>query len=140
MNAFRLFTLGAALVASSAGIAVAASPTSLTISMKALNGSHEDGTAILTQRKDGVHIVVTLSNDAQRHAACSRRTFMPTIATCNLVLGLGNIQDGKGTSVVTKMTLADMINGKYVINVHASTSKMGTYVSCGEIAASSSGT
>jgi hypothetical protein len=105
----------------------------LTIIMKSLNGSHEDGTAVLTQQKDGVHIVVSLKN-------APSDTPQPTHIhgpTCdgNLIKGLKNTVNGRGDTVVTGMTLAQLTNAKddFVINVHQSTSNMGTYVSCGYI-------
>jgi hypothetical protein len=105
----------------------------LTIVMKSLNGSHEDGTAVLTQQKDGVHIVVSLKN-APIDTPQPAHIHGPT-CNGNLVQGLKSIVNGHGDTIVPGMTLAQLTNSKsdYAINVHESTSNMGKYVSCGEI-------
>lgn len=133
MNLLRIgaLALAAALVP---GLAMAASADSLTITMKALNGSGEDGTAVLTQQKDGVQVVVTLKNPP-------KDTPQPThihIGTCGDInkapeYALVNTVDGKGTSVVKGIKLSDLTAGKYAVNVHKSGDDLATYVSCGNI-------
>jgi len=101
--------------------------------MHALNGSKEDGTAILTQTAEGVHVVVSLTN-------------APTIAqpthihlgTCTNInkapeYALVDTQDGHGDSVVRGVKLSDLLKGDYAINVHKSGFELGTYASCGNI-------
>lgn len=108
-------------------------PKSIAVPMKALNGSGEDGSAILTQTAEGVHVVVQLnhpSEDAQ-----------PThihIGTCGAInrspeYGLTLTVDGHSDSVVKGVQLSDLLKAKYAINVHKSASDLGTYVSCGDI-------
>ncbi len=120
-----------------AGIALAATaatPVSITIPLAALNHSGETGTATLTQVAMGVRVVVALKNapaDAQ-----------PThihIGTCGNInkapeYPLVNTVGGTGTSTVAGVTLAQLLKGKYAINVHKSTSDLAMYVACGNIA------
>jgi Cu/Zn superoxide dismutase len=112
-----------------------AASDSLTIDMKALNSSGEDGTAVLTQQDDGVKVVVTLKG-------APKDTPQPThihVGTCGNInkapeYPLENTVDGKSTSVVKGVKLSDLTAGKYAINVHKSGDDIGTYVSCGNIA------
>lgn len=115
--------------------ATAATPTSITIKMKALNDSGENGTATLTQESDGLKVVVALDG-------APATTPQPThihIGTCGHInkapeYALKNTVDGKGESSVPGVTLAQLLAGKYAINVHKSGTDLGTYVSCGDIA------
>ncbi len=122
-----------AAVAAALGTAAAAAPSSLTVAMKALNGSNETGTAVITQQAAGVQVVVSLKNapkDAQpthiHIGTCDNINKAPEYALVNTV-------NGKGTSVVNGVKLSDLMKGKYAINVHKSTSDLGTYASCGDI-------
>jgi len=133
MNLIRSLLLGAALAATLASSALA-SPTTLTIKMKALNGSGENGTAVLTQMPDGLHVVVKLTN-------APKDTLQPThihIGNCGNInkapeYGLQSTANGAATSVVPGVTLSDLMKGKYAINVHKSADDLGTYVSCGDV-------
>lgn len=108
-------------------------PTSITIPMKALNGSGEDGMATITQGTGGVNVVVTLQNGASFP--------QPThihIGTCGAInkapeYALRDTVDGKGDSLVAGVNLSDLLKGHYAINVHKSGFDLGTYVSCGNI-------
>ncbi|MDE2482922.1 MAG: hypothetical protein KGN02_12135 [bacterium] len=133
MRHLQTLAAAAALVATLGTVAVAATPKTLTIKMAALNGSGENGTATLTQESDGVLVVVNLKNapkDAQ-----------PThihIGTCGNInkapeYALQNTVGGKGTSTVKGVKLSDLLMGHYAINVHKSTTDLGTYASCGNI-------
>ncbi|HUA09579.1 MAG TPA: hypothetical protein VMA98_09915 [Candidatus Acidoferrales bacterium] len=114
--------------------ALAQAPTTVTIQMKELNGSGENGTATLTQESDGVLVEVTLTG-------APTDTPQPThihIGTCGKInkapeYGLKNTVAGKSSTTVPGIKLADLLAGKYAINVHKSASELGTYVSCGNI-------
>jgi len=101
--------------------------------MKALNKSNENGTAMLTQVKGGVQVVVTLKN--------APKTAQPThihVGTCGNInkspeFALLNTVAGKSSTVVKGVTLAQLLAGHYAINVHKSSSDLATYVSCGNI-------
>lgn len=138
MKSIRLTLTALALVALGGVTLVAAhaATTTVTVDMKALNGSGETGTAAVSQESDGVKVVVTLKNapaDAQ-----------PThihIGTCGNIkaapeYSLESVTNGTSTTVVKGVTLDDLLKGHYAINVHKSTSDLGTYVSCGDIKAS----
>jgi hypothetical protein len=48
---------------------------------------------------------------------------------------LTNLSNGTSTTVVKGTTIDQMLKTPYAINVHKSTSDLGTYVACGNIAA-----
>jgi hypothetical protein len=122
------------LLAAFAVPAASQEPDSLTIPMKALNGSGEDGIATITQGSGGINVVVTLQNGASFP--------QPThihIGTCGAInkapeYALRDTVNGKGDSLVAGVNLSDLMKGHYAINVHKSASDLPTYVSCGNIA------
>jgi Cu/Zn superoxide dismutase len=108
-------------------------PKSITVPMKSLNGSGEDGTATLTQTAEGVHVVVQLS-----HPSDDAQPTHIHIGSCNAInrspeYGLELTVGGHSDSVVKGVQLSDLQKAKYAINVHKSASDIGTYVSCGDI-------
>lgn len=131
----RLTALLLSLAALLCGPALAQDPTTLTIPMHALNGSKEDGTAILTQTADGVRVVVSLAN--------APSIAQPThihLGTCSNInrspeYALVDTQNGHGDSVVRGIKLSDLLKGTYAINVHKSGFELGTYASCGDVKA-----
>jgi hypothetical protein len=129
-----------AAIASTAAIASAAAPTSLTIQMKALNGSGESGTATFTQESDGLHIKIALKN-APAGVGQPTHIHIGTCANINKApeYALKNTTGGVNSSVVPGVKLSDLMQGHYALNVHKSTDDLGTYVSCGDIAAASHG-
>ncbi|MBV8117249.1 MAG: hypothetical protein JOZ01_04685, partial [Candidatus Eremiobacteraeota bacterium] len=48
---------------------------------------------------------------------------------------LTSLASGASTTVVKDVTLDQLLAGTYAINVHKSTSDLGTYVACGDIKA-----
>jgi Cu/Zn superoxide dismutase len=132
------FALAAAAAVALGGatlVSAHAATTAVTVDMKALNGSGESGTATLTQQSDGVKVVVTLKN-----APAEAQPTHIHIGTCGNIKGaeyaLVNVTNGTSTSLVGGVKLDDLLKGHYAINVHKSTSDLGTYVSCGDIKAS----
>jgi Cu/Zn superoxide dismutase len=108
---------------------------SITIVMKALNGSGEDGTAVLTQTGKDVRIVIALKNgppiDQPTHihaGTCSSINPSPEFP-------LASTNGGKSTYVLHGETLDFLTAHAYAINIHKSTSDLPTYVSCGNIKA-----
>jgi hypothetical protein len=129
----RTLAATAALVALAGSVAIAAAPQTLTIEMKALNESGETGSAVLTQQSEGVKIVLDLKNapkDAQpthiHVGTCGKFKAAPEYALVNTL-------DGKSTTVLKGVTLDQLLKADYAINVHKSTSDLGTYVACGNI-------
>lgn len=138
MKRIGLALTAAALVAIGGATLVAAhaATTAVTVDMKALNGSGENGTATLTQESDGVKVVVSLKN-----APAEAQPTHIHIGTCGNIskapeYALVSLENGASTSVVKGVTLDDLLKGHYAINVHKSTSDLGTYVSCGDIKSS----
>lgn len=129
----RIPAAAAAILFLSLASSAYASPTNVTIPMKALNGSSEDGTAVLTQEKEGVRVVVSLKNAA----GLDQPTHIH-LGTCGNIVkspeySLLNSKDGSSQTVVPGITLVQLLKGHYAVNVHKSLSDLGTYVSCGNI-------
>lgn len=129
-----LSTLAFVAVAALA-VPAGAAISSLTIPMKPLSNSGETGTAVITQMGDGVQIVVTLKG--------APATAQPThihIGTCGHInaapeFPLVSLVKGTSTSIVRGVTIAQLLKQPYAINVHKSSSDLGTYVACGNIKA-----
>lgn len=127
-----LFCAAVALVSLSSP-AKAADAQTLTITMKALNGSGENGKATISQVQGGVLVTVTLDNGAGQmqpthiHAGtCGNINLAPEYPLHNTV-------DGKSTTVLPGLKISDLLSNKYAINVHKSADDLATYVSCGNI-------
>lgn len=136
---FTRFALCAAIVAFSATSvaladnAMSSGPSKLTIVMKAENGSKENGTAVITPSKDGVNVVVMLDH--------AKNLSQPThihVGTCDNInkapeYALSNSTNGISKTDVKGVTIAQLLAGKFAINVHKSAADLATYVSCGNI-------
>jgi hypothetical protein len=119
----------------SVAVPAAGASQSLTIKMVAENHSGENGTATLTQVADGVRVSVLL---AHAPAGIAQPTHIH-IGTCSNInkapeYGLASTVDGKGDSTVRGVTLQQLLDGHYAVNVHKSGTELGTYASCGNIA------
>ena len=82
---------------------------------------------------DGVVVLVTLKNapaaDQPAHihpGPCANLTPAPKYP-------LTNVANGTSKTIVKGVTLQQLTSGTFAINVHKSTSAIGTYVSCGAI-------
>lgn len=134
MNAPRITLAALALVATALLSAPAsAATTTLNVTMKALNGSGEDGTATITQQSDGIKVVVSLKG-----APAEAQPTHIHIGTCGNInkapeYALVSLTNGSSTSEVKGVTLDQLLAGHYAINVHKSADDLGTYVSCGDI-------
>ncbi len=114
-----------------------AADNSTTVTMTAMNGSGEDGTATITQKGDAdVTVSVTLKNgtaEAQpahiHKGSCANLNPTPAFPLTNVV-------NGKSEGDVM-VSVAELNKGGYAINVHKSASDIATYVSCGDIKAGS---
>lgn len=107
--------------------------TPVTVTMNAQNGSGEDGTATLTQTSGGVQVNISLKNGTA--AAQPAHIHPGTCANLNPApqYMLTSVTNGTSSTVVKGVTLAQLTSGSFAINVHKSTSDLGTYVSCGDI-------
>jgi hypothetical protein len=105
-----------------------------TLKLAAQNGSGETGTATLTQVGDDVKVVVSMTGGNAagpqpihiHDGTCAKLDPKPKYP-------LTTVQDGKSTTTVKGVKLADLMNGDYAINVHKSTTEIATYVACGDI-------
>lgn len=129
----RISSFAACLAFAAACIgSVSAATDTLTVSLKALNGSGENGTAILTQTSDGITVVVSIPNGpaGPRPAHIHEGT---CAAPTGVAYALSSVVSGNATSTVKDVTIDKLLAGKYSINVHKSTADLGTYVACGDI-------
>jgi hypothetical protein len=128
-----LLPIAAVVVAASAMTAKSAPPASETIAMHELNGSGQNGWATITDL--GGKVMVTVSIDGEpasafepAHVHFGRCPHIKAIPAYNV----GPIVAGRASSEV-ELSWAEINSGKYVINVHKSSSDMGDYVSCANI-------
>lgn len=126
---------GASATTSSLATAAATAPTSLTIPLAAQNSSGESGTATLTQTSAGLKVAVSLA-----HATGSQPTHIHEGTCAKLTPApkwpLANTVNGKGTTTLAGVTIAQLLAGTYAINVHKSATDLKDYVACGAIAQS----
>jgi Cu/Zn superoxide dismutase len=117
-----------------APLAVVADTSTATVKLNAQNGSGENGTATLTQDGSDVKVVITLTG-----APAAEQPAHIHDGTCADLKGvaypLTSLTNGSSTTVVKDVSIAKLTGGTYAINVHQSTSDLGKYVACGEIAA-----
>lgn len=131
--ALAVTALGAILALTSAGHVWAATNT-LTVDLSALNSSGETGTAALTQKPDGVEVVITLANAPA--AAQPAHIHQGTCADAKSVAyPLTSVAGGNSTTMVKGVTIDQLLASPTSINVHKSTSDLATYVACGDIKA-----
>jgi hypothetical protein len=124
--------LGCALIAGATAEATA--PKSLVVHLTPLNNSGETATATLTDSPDGVVVTIKATPVSEAPQPLHVHT-----GTCkdsgNVAYALKTLQDGTSKTTIPKVTIADLEKTPNVLNIHKSTTEMGTYVSCGEIAA-----
>jgi hypothetical protein len=130
----RTLVLCAATLAVCASSAFSADISSLTVKMTAKHGSGENGTAVLTQQPDGLHIVLSIANapDGVAQPAYIHQ------GTCDIMnqtpkWSLNAAVGGNSETVLADVKLGDLGGGKYAINVHKSADDATAYVSCGDI-------
>jgi hypothetical protein len=115
-----------------------AAGNSLTVPLRAQNGSGENGTATLRQSGSNVVVVVHLQGapatppqPAHIHAGtCAQLDPKPKYP-------LASLTGGSSTTTVKGVTLAELTGTPSAINVHQSAAKLTKYVSCGNITAKS---
>jgi hypothetical protein len=106
----------------------------LKVNMGDLNGSKQTGSATIKDVAGGVEVTVTLSNEP---TGASQPAHIHK-GTCGKLdpapyKPLADVVGGTSTTTVSGITVADLKNGKYAINVHESASNLTKYVSCGDI-------
>ena len=109
--------------------------TTLTIKMTAQNGSKQNGTATLSDKKGGgVVVVVSLTNEPKGASEPAHIHVGPCAKlNPNPWKFLTNVVGGNSTTTVSGVTVAMLKKGTYAINAHKSASQLKVYVSCGDI-------
>jgi hypothetical protein len=117
-------------------LAQMSSAKTATVTMKAQNGSNEDGTATLTQQGSDVLVTISVSNGTTTPQPAHIHT-----GSCANLGGvkypLTNVVNGKSTTTVKNVELSSLQTGGFAINVHKSAADLATYTSCGDIPKSS---
>jgi hypothetical protein len=139
MRIVRLSLVSLALLVGAAlpFAAVTAATNTLTVTLNAENNSGETGTATLTQVTGGVQVVLAIKGAPSTAQPAHIHT-----GTCadlkGIVYPLTSVTNGSSTTVVKGITIDQLLKSPMAINVHKSASDLATYVSCGNIVASSS--
>ncbi len=114
-----------------------AATSSLTVALQQQNASGESGSAALTQVGSDVKVVISLKG-----APATAQPAHIHEGTCADLKGvaypLTSVVNGSSTTVVKGVTIDKLLGGANAINVHESTTDLGKYVACGNIAAQSS--
>jgi hypothetical protein len=133
MHALRT-VFAAAAIGAIACAAAGAYPSTLKLNLYAQNRPGETGTATLDQIPGGVTIVVKMSDGQNGSQPIHIHT--GTCAELNPVpkYALTNILHGSSTTTISGITLGDLLEGKYVIDVHESSANTERYVACAAIA------
>ena len=137
----KRFTLLVALALSALSVAVAgrggggdeaAGGEDVTVELAEENGSGQSGTATLVSEGDGTRVTIELSNppDAAQPAhihpgTCEDLDPKPAHP-------LEDVMGGTSESM-EQVSLEDLQNGDFAINVHKSAAEAETYVACGDI-------
>ncbi len=128
----RLSVLLACLMLAGYAIPTAAATASLTVPLKAQNGSGENGTATLTQVGGDVKVAISIPNGPAGPQPAHIHT-----GTCSALGGvaymLTSLANGSSTTTVKGVTIDQLLAAKDAINVHKSANDLGVYVSCGNI-------
>lgn len=107
--------------------------TVVTIPLSALNGSGEQGTAVLTEEYDlGTRIVLQLSGAPSKPQPAHIH-----LGTCDNIAPkpsypLKNVVNGRSETLLP-ISFSELRRGVYLINVHTSETQLEPYVACGEI-------
>jgi hypothetical protein len=125
--------LAAALALPAAVLAQSPAPATATVKLNAQNNSGETGTVTLTQAGPDVTVnaqIAGAGSTAQpihiHKGSCAKLDPTPTYP-------LTTVQNGSSMTTLKNMQLSQLETGAYAINVHKSTTDIGTYVACGDI-------
>ena len=108
--------------------------TTLNLNMGEQNNSKQNGTASVKAVSGGVLVTVSVMNEPA-NAVEPAHIHMGTCAKLNPApwKPLSNVVNGKSTTTVSGVTIAQLKKGHYAINVHESAANISHYVSCGDI-------
>jgi len=116
-----------------------AQSTDTAVKLAAQNGSGEDGSATITAMGDNqIKVTITVANGSATPQPA--HIHKGTCATLDPVPAypLNNVVNGMSETVVN-VGMAQLAQGQYAINIHKSATEVSTYVSCGDIVATSTG-
>jgi len=129
-----LLSLGLAVVVTANAAGAAVHPDQFRLS--AQNGSGETGTATLLQstgNPEEVIVQVRTSNGGDEpqpahihKGTCDKLDPKPAFPLTTII-------DGKSSTKVKGITLAQLESGTYAINIHKSTKEVAKYVTCGNL-------
>ncbi len=104
------------------------------VTMAAQNGSKQTGKATVANKGTGVQVTVNLTNEP-KGASEPAHIHAGTCAKLNPApwKPLTNVMNGKSSTMVAGVTVAQLGKAKYAINVHKSETDLKTYVSCGNL-------
>jgi hypothetical protein len=128
----RIAAATAALVLATSTFALAAGPVKFTLHPQ--NHSGETGYVTMTQDGDNVVVAVTTTNapDATAQPIHIHKGTCDTLDP-KPAYPLTTLQGGTSTTTLKGMTLGQLENGDFAINIHHSTSDVPTYYACGNI-------
>ncbi len=134
MQALRV-TFAAAAISAITCPAAAAYPTTLTLKLYAQNRPGETGTVTFKQVPGGVRVAIKMAGGGNgrqpvhiHEGACGNLNPLPKYS-------LGDIVHGSDTTMISGITIGDLLKGKYAIDVHFSSADIKRYVACADIAA-----
>jgi hypothetical protein len=139
---FRITALTGLLILGSSAFALAQSPAPmmggtdkdhLTVKLYSQNKSGETATAVLHQV--GPDLVVSVTTAGGPDLPQPIHIHQGTCANLNPkpMYPLTTLQGGTSTTTLKGLSLMDLENGDFAINIHHSTSDIPTYYACGDI-------
>jgi hypothetical protein len=107
---------------------------SLTINLGAQNNSKQDGQAFLNDTTAGLKVKLQVKNEPAG-ASEPAHIHQGTCAKLNPApwKPLSNVVNGLSVTTIPRLTLAELKNAHYAINLHESAANLKHYVSCGDI-------
>ena len=128
------FVLALVVVAALAALSLSlvSAQESVRVTMSALGGSNQTGTATLTARGNQTEVVVDITAGAAGVAQPAHIHEGRCAAVGGVRFPLTNVENGKSTTTVN-VALRDVQTGNFYVNVHRSAPEIATSVSCGDI-------
>jgi hypothetical protein len=133
MSSLRIAAATAALVLATSTFALAAAPVKFTLHPQ--NHSGETAEVVMTEADGNTIVTVTTQNGPGESVAQPIHIHKGTCDTLDPkpTYPLTTLQAGKSTTTLKGMTISQLENSDYAINVHHSTADVPTYYACGNI-------
>ncbi len=107
-------------------------PHSMTYTLKALNGSGEDGKVMLVGTGNKTTVTISLGNENTTGKQPAHIHTGPCSSIGGVKYPLSDVVLGKSVTVVDA-PLATLTSGGFAVNVHESAADLSKYVSCGDL-------